>query len=186
MPYQSLTQQQVRSLLRAIPNHRQRTAMLVAYLHGLRISELMEIRVSDTGSGYLPIRRVKGSNKTLQPLISAPSDEDFDEVSAIKRIVKEFSLGPEDRLFPHSNRHYNRILKTAAKVAGLPEEFAHTHIFKHSIAYHLAEQGMPVKDLQTYLGHKSLASTGIYLESNDAKASASVLKIMIGAGKGRE
>lgn len=180
MPYQSLTQQQVRQLLRAIPHARDRAAMTVAYLHGLRVSELNSIRVRDTEGGSLHIPRLKGSAKTTQPLISAPSDEDFNERAMLRSLLQSGKFGPDDLLFPKSRSMYWRIVKKAGLRVGIPEALAHPHVLKHSIAYHLADQGMDIKDLQTYLGHKSMASTGIYLESSDAKASAAVLKIMVG------
>lgn len=173
---QFLTQSQVRDILRLIPNDRDRCALLVAYLHGLRISELTALRVKDTEGGYLNVKRLKGSKRTLQAVIYAPSDLVLDEASALKDVVRKYELGPDDRLFPKDPATYWRIMKRAGKLAGLPEALCHPHVLKHSIAMHLVRR-MDIKDLQQYLGHKSLSSTGVYLDSTDAQASAAVAKV---------
>jgi site-specific recombinase XerD len=101
----------------------------------------------------------------------------------LKNVVKNFELGPDDILFPRAPSTYWRIMQRAGKAAGLPEALCHPHVLKHSIAMHLVDK-IDIKDLQVYLGHRSLASTGVYLESNDAKASAAVVGVF--AGKGRK
>jgi integrase len=189
-----LTQSQVRDALRLVPNDRDRLALLMAYCHGLRITEvcgkyrdgkpqrnkagliLTGILVKHTEGGYLKIPRLKGSNTTLQNLINAPSDLVLDEASALRDVVRKYELGPEDRLFPKDAATYWRQFQAAGKRAGLPETLCHPHILKHSIAMQLVSR-IDLKDLQVYLGHKSLASTGKYLESNDAQASAAVVKV---------
>lgn len=191
---QYLTQSQVREVLRQVPDPRTRLALLMAYCHGLRITEvcgkyrkgvpqsnsagmlLTGILVKHTEGGYLKIPRLKGSNATLQTIIYAPSDLVLDEGSALKEIIQIYGLGPEDRIFTKDAATYWRQFRSAGKRAGLPETLCHPHILKHSIAMQLVKR-IDLKDLQVYLGHKSLASTGKYLESNDAQASAAVGKV---------
>lgn len=177
---QYLTQDQVRAMLRLVPDSRDRCALLVAYLHGLRISEVTGILVKHTEGGYLDVRRLKGSKRTLQMLISAPSDLVLCEVTALQDVVRKYELGPEDGLFPKHPSTYWRIFQKAGHQAGIPGALCHPHVLKHSIAIHLIKR-IDIKDLQQYLGHKSLSSTGVYLNSTDAQASAAVGKVFAGA-----
>ena len=180
MPFQSLTREEVRSLLRNIKDARDRCGFTIAYLHALRVSEMNTLTVADTEGGYLAVARLKGSMKTVQPLISLPEDAVLDEVTALRDVVRKHGLGPKDVLFPKSRQRYYEIFRAAGRAAGLSPALSHPHILKHSIAYHLADQSMPIKDLQTYCGHKNLSSTGVYLESTDAKASAVAYRILAG------
>src|SRR6266567_5877392 len=97
-----LTQEQVRRLLQAIPTDRERTALLVTYLHGLRISETLALRVQDIQGGYLTVQRGKGSMKTTQALY-APSDLGswLDEKTAIENLILTYQLQRDDFLFQY-------------------------------------------------------------------------------------
>ncbi len=170
-----LTQEQVRALLQAIPDDRDRTALLVAYLHGLRITETIRLRVCDVASGYIIVPRLKGSNRTVHTLY-APSDLAsawMDEKSALEDLVTKYQLGPEDRFFSHPRGYYNRLMITygVGPPLNIPRVFCHPHALKHSIAKHLRKKHIGLEELRTYLGHKSLASTGMYLQVDDAEAS---------------
>jgi site-specific recombinase XerD len=56
------------------------------------------------------------------------------------------------------------LMKFYWKKARLPEEKQHPHILKHSIAVHLAESWVDIKDLQYYLWHKNINNTTIYFQ----------------------
>lgn len=171
-----LTQDQVKSLLHAIPDPRHRTAFLVTYLHGLRISETVALRVKDVASGYIIVPRLKGSMKT-EHLLYAPSDltsEWMDEAGQIEELITGHHLGPEDRLFPYHRSYLFRVLKTAGEKVGLPSHLCHPHVLKHSIAMRMVKR-VGIEELKQYLGHKSLNSTGQYLRVSDAQASKAVM-----------
>jgi integrase/recombinase XerD len=175
-----ITQDQVRSLLRLVPDDRDRCALLVAYLHGLRISEVCALTVEDISGGYLVVRRLKGSNKTTQGLIFSPLDTVLDERSALSDLLRKYKLAPGDRLFPKHISTYWRIMQRAGREAGLPQTVCHPHVLKHSIAMHLVRR-ISIEQLQCYLGHKSLGSTGVYLHVTDAEASSAVSRIFEGS-----
>jgi integrase len=174
-----LTQDEVIRLLKVIPDLRDRTALMVMYLHGLRVSEATALTVSDVIDGYIIVQRLKGSAKTIQPMIPH-SDPYLDEKTAIGVIIPRYGLKPQDHLFgAHDRFHYYRLMQRAAKTAGIPKHLAHPHALKHAIGMRLVSH-MELKDLQQYLGHKALSSTGIYLHSTDAKASAAALAALRG------
>src|SRR6266496_2049971 len=143
-----LTQNQVKALLTAIPDLRDRTALLVAYLHGLRITEVCGghdrwkredgswkeaiypgIRVKDVDGGYLDVQRLKDSKHTIQPLLGG-ADPILDERTALDDIIQEYQLGPEDRLFNRGRKHYNRLMLKYGPIAGLPAHLCTPHKLK--------------------------------------------------------
>lgn len=170
-----LTQPQVKALLQAVEDDRDRTGLLVAYLHGLRVSEMMAIRVSDVTGGYITVPRRKGSKKTTH-LLMAPKDTALDERAALENLVAKYQLGPEDKLFPSSRKTYDRRIKEAGEKAGIPSHLRHMHVLKHSVAMHMVKR-IDLKELQQYLGHKSLNSTAQYLHVTDAEASQAVVNV---------
>lgn len=78
-----------------------------------------------------------------------------------------------DSLFNISRWQLGRIYKTYAREAGLPKRKQHPHCLRHTIATDLLEDGVSLPQIQVHLGHKSLASTGVYiLPKEDAVARA--------------
>jgi site-specific recombinase XerD len=90
--------------------------------------------------------------------------------SLLKKYIREHQVKNGDPLFvsrkgnPISARQLDRLMKNYAGKAKLPEDKAHWHTLKHSIAVHLAESGADVKELQNYLGHKKIDSTMVYFQ----------------------
>jgi integrase/recombinase XerD len=164
---------EIKKLLNEIPQPRQRTMIKVALLHGLRVSELITLRRENIRDGYVNVQRLKGSLKTVQPFV-ASSDPDLDESQDLRALYVE--LQPKEILFPMSRNGVYKLMQRAGQRAGIPAHKLHPHALKHSCAMTLVGV-MPINDLQTYLGHKSLASTGEYTKSTDEKASALVAKV---------
>lgn len=174
-----LTQPQVRSLLEAVPDERIRLALLVGYLHGLRVSEIVALTVQDVSGGYIIVPRLKGSNKT-EHMLYASKEPWMDEAGQIDDLIAKHNLGPQDRLFPYHRSWLNVAMDRAGKIAGIPEHLCHPHVLKHSIAMHMVKR-IGIEELKQYLGHKSLNSTGMYLRVSDAQASKAVLAALEGA-----
>jgi integrase len=175
-----LTQGQVKDLLRAIPDDRDRAALLVGYLHGLRVSEICALKVRDVADGYITVKRLKGSGKTTQALI-AHSDLVLNEQQALEDIITKYRLKPSDSLFGRpgaaGRRYYDRLIKRCGALAGIEQHLQHMHVLKHSIAMHMIKP-IGIENLKQYLGHKSLNSTGMYLRVSDAQASQAVAAAM--------
>src|SRR5579871_2626259 len=75
--------------------------ILTAYWHGLRASEVVCMTGAQVRDGYLTVQRLKGSNKTVQPL----TDE---EREPLQRLAKQ--VGPDGRLFPiHRKTFWLRV-----------------------------------------------------------------------------
>jgi integrase/recombinase XerD len=167
---EALTTDQLLSLLRVAKQHSRRDHLMIlmAYLFGLRASEVTSLTTRNFRDGYLTVQRLKGSRKTVQPLISHP-DPLLDVRTAVEAYLTNVPAGA--RLFPCRSQFFRLVRKYAA-LAGVPEHKAHPHVLKHSCAKLALAAGMPIDELQQYLGHESLASTGAYLRSTDESASA--------------
>jgi type 1 fimbriae regulatory protein FimE len=145
--------------------------ILIAYRHGMRASEVCELRTNHVADGYLTIKRNKGSRKTIQPLFPS-ADPLLDERTAITQWLRSSSayegrpvpIGA--RLFPITRQTFTLLFKRYALAAGVPSHLAHVHSAKHAIAYELVDK-IGLHELQQFLGHQSLNSTGRYLKTTD-------------------
>ena len=145
---------------------RNRLMMLLAYRHGLRISEVMDIRLSDIEiqSGRINCRRLKGSTDNIHPL-------DGDELRLIKRWQRIRTAPNSEFLFvsergtPMTRQAAWRIFKEAGEKAGLDIQ-VHPHMLKHSCGYYLADRGCDTRLIQEYLGHKNIQNTVRYTQTN--------------------
>lgn len=160
------------ALFRQARNTRERDwlMMLVAYWHGLRASEITRIRREDIADGYLTVKRLKGSLKTVQPLIKHKTSL-LNERAALESFVS--SMFPNQIVFPVRRQHFWRLIQRHARLAGIPLRKAHPHALKHSIASHSIEKA-GIENVRQWLGHKSIASTGAYLRVSDDQAAKAI------------
>jgi site-specific recombinase XerD len=138
--------------------------MLMAFRHGLRVSELVDIRLKDLDldSSRIFVRRLKGSLSTHQPI-------EGDEIRAIRawlRIREEYPNAGSNYLFLSergmmTRQSINYLVKQIRKKAKL--DFKVTpHSIRHSTGYYLANKGYDTRLIQDYLGHKNIAHTVRY------------------------
>jgi integrase len=159
-------------LLRAARAHRERDwlMILVAFWHGLRASEVTGFKRDAVRDGHLTIQRLKGSLRTVQPLVEHP-DPLLNERPAL--IDYASKSNPNQTVFHVSRSQFWRLVQKYAKVAGIPAHKAHPHVLKHSIAMQTIG-GAGIENVRQYLGHKSISSTGAYLKVSDADASQAI------------
>jgi site-specific recombinase XerD len=136
--------------------------ILLAYRHGFRASELVELRISDVDllAGTIYCRRRKGSKSSVHPLKA-------DEVRAIERVLRDREVDARDFLFASergaklTRNGFWRIVSEAGKRAGLPVK-AYAHMLRHSTGYYLANKGCDLRLIQDYLGHVQVQNTVRY------------------------
>jgi type 1 fimbriae regulatory protein FimB len=148
--------------------------ILVAFLHGLRASEVTSLRENAVADGLLTVKRLKHSLKTTQPLAES-ADPLFDERTALTELARKAS--PRARLFPVSRSTFWRIVRRHARTAGIPSKKAHPHVLKHSIAMQTIKEA-GIENVRQHLGHKSISSTGMYLRVTDEDASKAVARAL--------
>ena len=166
-PREYLTEREIERLIDAARvnrwGHRDATAIMVAYRHGLRAGELVALRWDDIDfrAAKLHVRRSKGGMASVHPLGGK-------ELRALRRLQRETPDGVRtvhvfvsERLAPLSVAGYQRMVARAGKAAGFPF-LVHSHMLRHSTGYKLANDGQDTRAIQHYLGHRSIASTVRY------------------------
>ncbi len=164
-PREYLTEKEIEALIEAAADnrwgHRDSTAILLAYRHGLRASELVELRWDDFDltTGKVHIRRAKGGQPSVHPIGGK-------EMRALRRSTRVASLRSpyvfvSERGAPLSVAGYQRMVARAGEAAGFGF-LVHSHMLRHSCGYKLANDGQDTRAIQHYLGHRSIASTVRY------------------------
>jgi type 1 fimbriae regulatory protein FimB len=168
-----LSKPELLRLLGAARAYRERDFLmiLVGFWHGLRASEVISLRLKDIRDGFLTVKRLKGSLKTVQPLVGH-EDPLLDEKKALTDYVVGMHLN--QFLFPVGRRAFWSIVVKHARAAGIPKHLGHPHALKHTIAHQIIESA-GIENTRQWLGHKSISSTGEYLRVTDDKAGAAVM-----------
>ena len=171
-----LSKDQIHALLTHAKASRDRDwlMILVGFWHGLRASEVVAITAGSIVDAHLTVVRLKGSNKTVQPLVEH-ADPLLDEANGLFEYASE--MHSNQKLFPISRVQFYRLFHRYALAAGIAKRNAHPHILKHSIAMQsIGNAG--IENVRQYLGNKSLSSTGAYLVVDDLTAAARVAAAM--------
>jgi site-specific recombinase XerD len=162
-----LTEVEVERLMNAAKGnrwgHRDATMTLVAYRHGLRASELVDLRWDqvDFRTATLHVRRVKQGTPSTHPLQG-------DELRALRRLQREqepkaaFVFTSEQQR-PFTTAGFARMVERAGRKAKLTFK-AHPHMLRHACGYALANKGHDTRALQAYLGHRNIQHTVRYTE----------------------
>ena len=143
--------------------HRDATMVLVAYRHGLRASELTDLRWEqvDFRTATLHVRRVKQGTPSTHPILG-------DELRALRRLQREQEpksayVFVSERCDPFSTAGFARMVERAGVEAKLAFK-AHPHMLRHACGYALAKRGHDTRALQAYLGHRNIQHTVRYTE----------------------
>ncbi|MHC1766168.1 MAG: tyrosine-type recombinase/integrase [Verrucomicrobiia bacterium] len=162
-----LTPAEVERLMKAAERlgrhgHRDSTMLLLAYRHGLRVSELCSLRWEqvDLGLGLLHVRRLKHGVASTHPLRGP-------EIEALRRLQADtepvacvFTSERGGRLTDSTVR---KLMARAGKAAGLGFP-VHPHMLRHAAGYKLVNDGQDTRAIQHYLGHRNITHTVRYTE----------------------
>ena len=152
--------------------------ILLAYRHGMRASEVCDLKLADvdTKGSSISVRRLKGSLHTVQPLYRHKGQPLLDEVTALRAWMRERQPDGSDYLFLsqkggrlHRSQFF-RVFRACAEDAGLPPRKRHPHALKHSLASHLVAGNVNLALVRQCLGHKSIGSTMKYVAVSDTQA----------------
>jgi len=162
-----LTPQEVEKLTRAASRigrygHRDATLILLAYRHGLRVSELVALRWDqiDLEQGLLHVARVKNGTPSTHPLRGP-------ELRALRRLRREQGTSPyvvtTERGSAMTDSSVRKIIARAGQEArlGFP---VHPHMLRHACGFKLANEGHDTRAIQHYLGHRNIQHTVRYTE----------------------
>jgi site-specific recombinase XerD len=180
-----LSSQEIAAFFRVIKNLKHRTLVMTLYATGLRISEALQLVVTDVDSRRMLLRvgQGKGRKDRYVPLSATL-------LEALRSYWRRYR--PEKWLFPGqtsqcqlSRGSVNRFCLKAAQRAGLKKRVT-PHTLRHCFATHLLETGLDLKRIQLLLGHCSLKSTSVYLHIATnalglSRDSQDLLKVALGA-----
>ena len=160
-----LTEHEVETLMAAARKnrhgHRDATMILIAFRHGLRASELVDLRWDqvDFNRATLHVRRGKGGTPSVHPLMGS-------EMRALRRLQRQSEASPfvfiSERGAPFTRAGFARMVERAATVASLKLK-VHPHMLRHACGFALANSGH-TRALQAYLGHRNIQHTVRYTE----------------------
>lgn len=160
--------------------HRNKAMLEMLYSCGLRVSELINLKISDLffGEGFIRVLG-KGSKQRLVPVgeyaINAVT------LYLAQRRTLPIERGYEDYLFlnqrgrPLTRQMVFTIVGNQASVSGIRKKIS-PHTFRHSFATHLVENGADLRVVQQMLGHESILTTEIYTHIDSSKWQESILR----------
>ena len=159
--------------------YRNLTILETLYGSGLRVSELIELKISDLhfDEGLVLITG-KGNKQRLVPLgkISAQKLRVYIEEIRVHVPVKK---GHQDIVFLNKNgRQLTRamiftIVRRVAENAGIQKKVS-PHTFRHSFATHLLENGADLRSIQLMMGHENITTTEVYMHVDTQHLSKSL------------
>jgi integrase/recombinase XerD len=157
-----LGQKEVERLLLAAVKHRDRCLLMTAYATGLRVSELVRLKVSAIDSERMMVRVEQGKGRKDRYTILSQR-----LLSELRSYWKEHRspiyLFPNGKGGPISINYAQRIYNLAKLRAGIQKGHG-IHTLRHCFATHLLEAGVDLRTIQTLLGHNSMTSTERYLQ----------------------
>ncbi|TBR18091.1 MAG: hypothetical protein EPO57_08070 [Chitinophagaceae bacterium] len=153
-------EEEVKNILTALKNLKHKTMLCLAYACGLRVSEIVNMKLKDIDSKrmVITVRQGKGK-KDRQVMLS----------EKLLQLMREYFIAykPKAWLFEgqygeqYSTRSTQEVLQQAKAKAGVTKKGS-IHALRHSFATHLLEQGTDLISIKELLGHSSLSTTNIY------------------------
>jgi integrase len=142
--------------------------ILLAYRHGLRVSELVTLKwdQADLKAGLLHVRRAKNGTPSTHPMQG-------DELRALRQLAREWPahggfVFVSERGGPMSADGVRKLITRTGEEAKLPFP-VHPHMLRHACGFKLANDGHETRALQLWLGHRNIQHTVRYTELSPAR-----------------
>ncbi|MFN4285053.1 MAG: tyrosine-type recombinase/integrase [Lacibacter sp.] len=159
-----LNEQELAALFNALSNKKHKAMLFTAYSAGLRVSEIVRLKLSDIDSQRMQIfvARAKGKKDryvNLSPVL----------LDILRQYIKEYKPRPKVYLFEseqtgtaYPTRTVQQIFMNARNKAGIAKEVG-IHSLRHSFATHLLDKGTDIRYIKELLGHFNIKTTERYL-----------------------
>lgn len=155
---------EISKLFNALTNKKHKAILFTAYSAGLRVSEVVKLRIKDIDSDRMQIFVQNAKGKKDRYVMLSPVLLDI-----LRSYLKECKPRPREYLFEGavsgnamSSRTAQEIFLEAKRKAGLKKDLSF-HSLRHSFATHLLENGVDIKYIKDLLGHFSITTTNRYL-----------------------
>ena len=158
---------------------RDRAMLELLYATGIKVSELIELKITDINLQVGIIHTKNSKHERIVPLYPA-ANKHLAEYCSVARPALIHNSG-EDRLFTNMNgqpmprQGFWKIIKHYAEKAGITKDIT-PHTLRHSFAAHLLENGAQLNDIKEMLGHSDISSTQIYAQLIKSKYAQSYAK----------
>lgn len=164
-----LSREEVGRLIAAARNLKHQTALALAYGTGLRVTEVVSLKVGDIDSQRMTLRVEQGKGQKdryamLSPVLLERLRVWWRVARAQGKMFDGGWLFPGlNPIEPLSARQLNRAIHAAAEDAGIEKRIS-MHSLRHAFATHLLEQKVDIRLIQVLLGHKKLETTALYAQ----------------------
>ncbi len=155
-----LSIEEVQRFLNTFKNLKHKAIFTLCYSAGLRLSEILNLRISDIDSERMQIRISNAKGKKDRYTLLAPNVLDL-----LRIYVKEYK--PKEYLFEgqnggkYSSASVQNLMRKHRKLAKIKKK-ATPHTLRHSFATHLLDSGTDIRFIQELLGHAHISTTQIY------------------------
>lgn len=155
-----LSEEEVKAILMKTDNIKHKALLMIAYSAGLRVSEIIKLKVEDIDSDRMQIRVCQAKGKKDRYSLLSPKT-----LKVLREYYKAYK--PREWLFEgvgncqYSVRSAQQIIRDSAKAAKIKKHVT-MHTLRHSFATHLLEHGTDIRYIQCLLGHESSKTTEIY------------------------
>jgi site-specific recombinase XerD len=156
-----LSPEEVALLLHCAPSLKHKAALSIAYGCGLRVSEIVHLKVGDIDSARMLIRVEQGKGRKDRYVMLSPDLLELLRTWWRTARPRGWLFPGRDPAQPMTTRQLDRACKAAARTAGLDKPVS-MHMLRHSFATHLLERKTDIRVIQVLLGHKKLDTTAIY------------------------
>lgn len=165
-----LNEEELRKLFNALTNKKHKAMLFAAYSAGLRVSEIVNLKIEDIDSKRMQIfiQRAKGKKDryvNLSPIL----------LDILRKYISEYSPKPKKYLFEseqtftaYPTRTVQQIFGNAKQKAGIRKEVG-IHSLRHSFATHLLDKGTDIRYIKDLLGHFNIKTTERYLHVSKQK-----------------
>lgn len=164
-----LSKQEVARLIACVSHIKHQTALSLAYGTGLRVSEVVALKVTDIDSQRMTLRVEQGKGRKdryamLSPVLLERLRVWWRVAKAQGKMLDGGWLFPGlDPLQSLGTRQLNRAIHDAATLAKIDKRVS-MHTLRHSFATHLLEQKVDIRVIQVLLGHQRLETTAQYVQ----------------------
>lgn len=173
-----LSKEEVFQLFKATDKLKYKTMLVMMYGSGLRVGEVVALRVQDIDSNRMQVYVEEGKHGSSRHTILSQKG-----LELLREYVKQYFLRigkkikPDDWLFPGdivgqhiTTRSVQQAIKRAKRKAKISKNVT-VHMLRHSFATHLLDEGANLFHIKQLLGHKSIRSTCVYLHMVDIRGS---------------
>ncbi|MBS1920375.1 MAG: tyrosine-type recombinase/integrase [Bacteroidetes bacterium] len=159
-----LNEKELTRLFNALTNKKHKAMLFTAYSAGLRVSEIVNLKLTDIDSKRMQIfvHRAKGKKDRYVNLSPVLLDILRAYIQQSKPRPKEYLFESEQTLTAYPTRTVQQIFSNAKYKAGIRKELG-IHSLRHSFATHLLDKGTDIKYIKDILGHFSIRTTERYL-----------------------